>query len=70
MNADATDRRRETIEHAVRSRAGMSPEARQRMHADMELHSDWTARCQKCGESLRGSVAELKAHTCGDGANG
>lgn len=29
-----------------------------------ETRTDWTGTCRSCGVELRGSISDLRAHTC------
>lgn len=29
-----------------------------------EEQKEWTGRCRKCGEELKGTLAELRGHVC------
>lgn len=49
-------------EMALRRRAGAGPLTRERMEAMARASLDWYAHCPVCGETLRGSLAELAAH--------
>jgi hypothetical protein len=58
---------REQIERALREaaalRTGPGPELRARIREANEAATDWRATCRVCGETLTGTLAELRAHT-------
>lgn len=52
------------IEAALNRRLGMSNEASKRLQEFNEAQHDWRGRCRKCGQELKGTLRELKGHTC------
>ena len=62
-----SDRRRRSIETALRRRAGMEPERNQELAGAMERMDDWTGECQLCGVKLRGTMETFRNHECVDG---
>lgn len=56
---------KQAITHALQSRAGMTAEAAETIQKFNEQQTDWYTTCRKCKADLRGTLAQLKAHSCG-----
>ena len=59
-----TERQHRATMVALGRRFGASPSARERMSAENAKLTWWT-RCRRCGEALKGTPDELRAHRCG-----
>lgn len=46
----------------------MSEAARERLREANEAAADWRGLCRGCGRELVGTLAELRAHRCGESA--
>lgn len=57
---------RRAIELALTQRAGMQKGDLAKLDAFNEQATDWYATCPKCKHELRGTLAEIKAHSCDD----
>lgn len=52
------------IEAAMRRTLGMTKEETEALHEVWDAQPDWFAVCRKCGEKLKGSPKDLRAHRC------
>jgi len=51
---------------AASIRVGPRPEAVEYMRQGDAEADNWRAICQKCGIVLKGTIAQIKEHTCGE----
>lgn len=62
---DDVEQKRVAGQAALKRRRGMSDAQRAQLTRHFESQSDLYTQCSRCGETLRGTLTELKAHTCG-----
>ena len=58
-------RSRREYEAAMRKRMGPDPEKVEAALAAFNASADLFTTCQHCRRQVKGTLAELKAHTCG-----
>lgn len=54
------------IEFAIRNRFGMDVESKIMLSEFNEKQTDWYTTCPKCKAQLRGTLAQIREHSCGD----
>ena len=45
---------------------GMGEDVQERLTMANEAATDWRGTCRKCGETLKGSLADMRGHKCDD----
>jgi hypothetical protein len=60
------DRNRKAFERMMGRNFGMSEATKEKLAKQNAQFNDWYGVCRKCGQSLTGSLEELrKGHSCG-----